>query len=88
MTTHRARLRAYGARLLSLDGTPTVEMRDPNDRSQARYQYQRQADTLRRRVLGADGAVLVDWTPMTPSERLSLLRARGAYHPILDPLEI
>ena len=90
MTNHprrsRARLAEYGARLRTIDGVRVVEMIDPNDNSRSRYQYRRHNDTVLRRILHADGAPLADWTALTRDEMAALLRVRGAYHPILDPL--
>lgn len=91
MTNHprrsRARLAQYGARLRTIDGQRVVEMRNPNDNSHARHQYQRYNDVVLRRVLGADGeTVIIDWTALTQDELASLMRTRGEYHPILDPL--
>jgi len=91
MTNHprrsRSRLAQYGARLRTIDGQRVVEMVNPNDNSRARYQYQRYNDVVLRRVLAADGKTIVtDWTALTRDELASLVRVRGEYHPILDPL--
>ena len=90
MTNHprrsRARLAEYGARLRTIDGVRVVEMFDPNDNGRSRYQYQRYKHTVLRRILHADGTPFADWTALTRDEMAALLRARGAYHPILDPL--
>lgn len=90
MTNHprrsRSRLAQFGARLRTVDGQRVVEMVNPNDNSGARYQYRRDTDAVLRRVLSADGAIITDWTAMTRDELISLLRVRGEYHPILDPL--
>lgn len=91
MTNHprrsRSRLAQYGARLRTIDGQRVVEMVGPNDNSRARYQYQRRNDVVLRRVLSADGeTVITDWTALTREEFADLLRTRGEYHPILDPL--
>lgn len=89
MTNHprrsRSRLAQYGARLRTIDGQRVVEMVDPDDNS--RYQYQRYNDVVLRRVLAADGKTIVtDWTALMRDELASLMRVRGEYHPILDPL--
>ena len=90
MTHHprrsRSRLAQYGARLRTIDGQRVVEMVDPNDSSRSRYQYQRCNDTVLRRVLTADGETITDWTALTAAELAQLVRTRGDYHPILDPL--
>ena len=90
MTNHprrsRSRLAQYGARLRTIDGLRVVEMVDPNDSSRSRYQYQRRNDTVWRRVLTADGETITDWTALTADELAQLVRTRGDYHPILDPL--
>lgn len=81
------RLARYGARLHTIDGARVVEMIDPNDNSRSRHQYQRYNDVLLRRRLQADGTPLTDWTALTREEFGALLRVRGEFHPILDPLE-
>ncbi|MCU0918739.1 MAG: hypothetical protein MUF16_00125 [Burkholderiaceae bacterium] len=90
MTNHprrsRARLSAYGARLRTIDGQRVVEMIDPNDGSRSRYQYRRHAATISRRVLGSDGSVVSDWVALSLDDLAALMRVRGHYHPILDPL--
>jgi hypothetical protein len=90
MTNHprraRARLAEYGARLRTIDGVRVVEMIDPNDKSRSRYQYQRVGDAILRRILRANGTPLTEWTAMTSDEMAALMRVRGTYHPILDPL--
>lgn len=90
MTNHprrsRSRLAQYGARLRTIDGQPVVELVDPNDRSRSRYQYQRRNGTVWRRVLTADGETITDWTALTADELAQLVRTRGDYHPILNPL--
>jgi len=90
MTHHprrsRSRLAQYGARLRTVDGVKVVEMVDPNDSSRSRYQYRRCNDTVWRRVLTADGETITDWTALTADELRQLVRTRGDYHPILDPL--
>jgi len=91
MTNHprrsRSRLARYGARLRTIDGKRVVEMVDPNDNGRARYQYQRHNDVVLRRVLSADGTTIVtDWVALTREELAALMRVRGEYHPILDPL--
>jgi len=90
MTNHprrsRSRLAQYGARLRTIDGKRVVEMVNPNDNSRARYQYRRCHDTVLRRVLTADGETITDWTALTADELAQLVRTRGDYHPILDPL--
>lgn len=90
MTHHprrsRSRLAQYGARLRTIDGQRVVEMVDPNDSSRSRYQYKRCNDTVLRRVLTADGETITDWTALTADELAQLVRTRGDYHPILDPL--
>ncbi len=91
MTNHprrsRSRLAQYGARLRTIDGLKTVELVDPNDNGRARYQYQRYNDVVLRRVLSADGTTIVtDWVALTRDELAALMRVRGEYHPILDPL--
>jgi len=82
----RSRLTQYGARLRTIDGRLTVEMVDPNDNGRSRYQYQRRNGTVWRRVLTADGETITDWTALTADELAQLVRTRGDYHPILDPL--
>ncbi len=91
MTNHprrsRSRLAQYGARLRTIDGEKVVEMVDPNDNSRARYQYRRYNDVVLRRVLSADGeTVITDWTALTREELAALVRMRGEYHPVLNPL--
>lgn len=90
MTNHprrsRARLAEFGARLRTVDGVRVVEMRDPNDNSRSRYQYRRVGDAICRRILSADGVTITDWAALTRDEMAALLRVRGSYHPILDPL--
>jgi len=83
----RARLAQYGARLRTIDGQRIVEMVNPNDNSRARYQYRRYNDVVLRRVLAADGeTIITDWVALTRDELAALMRVRGEYHPILDPL--
>lgn len=90
MTNHprrsRARLAQYGARMRTIDGITIVEMVDPNDNSQSKYQYRRDGASVARRMLSRDGTVIVDWTTLTEIELTGLIRVRGQYHPILDPL--
>lgn len=91
MTNHprrsRSRLAQYGARLRTIDGELVVEMIDPNDNSRSRYQYRRDSGTVLRRILTSDGsAVITDWTALTRAELATLMRVRGGYHPVLDPL--
>jgi len=90
MTRHprrsRSRLAQYGARPRTIDGRRTVEIVDPNDNSRSRHQYQRRNATVWRRVLTADGETITDWTALTADELAQLVRTRGDYHPILDPL--
>jgi len=83
-----ARLSDYGGRMITTDGTPTVELVDPNDHARRRFQYRRAADGgLERRVLADDGRPFLDtgwlWEPVDVS---ALQAVRGSYHPILDPL--
>lgn len=90
MTNHprrsRSRLSSYGARLRTVDGQRVVEMINPNDGSRSRYQYRREAETIARRVLGSDGGVVSDWAALSLADLAALMRVRGQYHPILDPL--
>ena len=93
MTNHprrsRARLAQYGARLRTIDGQRVVEIVDLNDGALRRFQYRRSAAGLQRRVLRADGTPMMDgsrWEDFSAEEIANLYRARGEYHPILDPL--
>jgi hypothetical protein len=82
----RARLIECGARLRTVDGIQVIEMVDPNDNSQSRYQYQRHGDIILRRILSRDGSTITDWTALHSAEMAALMAMRGTYHPILDPL--
>ena len=90
MTNHprrsRSRLALYGAKLRTIEGQRVVEMIDPNDGSSSRYQYRREAATVARRVLDSGGNIVTDWATLPPGDLAALLRVRGQYHPILDPL--
>ena len=91
ITTHLAARRMYGGRIIETDGRETVELRDPNDNAQRRYQYRRTPDGgLERRVLCSDGEPFLDtgspWEQMTVDEIAQLHARRGEYHPILDAL--
>lgn len=88
-----ARLSDYGGQIITIDGQRVVQLVDPNDGAQRRFQYrlapgpQRQ---IERRVLAHDGQPFRDtgspWEPMTDTEYRALLSVRGDYHPILDGL--
>lgn len=83
------RLASYGGAIRNIGAERVVEMRDSNDASRTRYQYRRAGDTIERRVLQSSGAPMLDgspWEPLTRDEIASLMRTRGAYHPILDEL--
>jgi len=83
--THR--LREYGGRMIVTDGRATVELRDPNDNSLSRYQYRRTTEGIERRILDAHGRASRDsGSPWAPADVAAMLRVRGRYHPILDPL--
>jgi len=83
------RLQQYGGRMIETDGRPTIELVDPNDNAQQRFQYRRSGDGIERRVLAHDGRAMRDgspWERMTASEVFAMVQIRGQYHPILDPL--
>jgi hypothetical protein len=84
----RKHLSTYGGRLLATDGRMTVEMIDPNDNSESRYQYRRGDTGLERRMLSHDEVEIDGWTTYTPSELAGLLAMRGNWHPILSPLGV
>ena len=84
------RLVEYGGKIIMTDGVRTVELRDPNDDGDHRYQYRRTDDgRLERRVLTSAGRPMTDgspWERLSDAEICGLLSRRGEYHPILDPL--
>lgn len=77
-------LRSYLAEIIVTDGRVTLEMRDPNDNSQSRYQYRRGDYGLERRVLTDGGNTITDWRPFTTSEIDGMRSVRGEFHPVLD----
>ena len=88
----RNKLAAYGGRIITIDERRTVQLVDPNDNAQRRFQFRRTLDDsgIERRVLRDNGEPFIDtgspWQAMTIDEIGSLLANRGEYHPILDPL--
>jgi hypothetical protein len=83
---HNQQLRRYGGRRRSIDGQDVIELRDPNDNAQRRFQYRRSADGIDRRVLTRDDQPMRDGSPWEPVDLPALRAVRGTYHPILDPL--
>lgn len=81
-----SRLSEYGGRILTIDGSRVVEMRDPNDNSRSRHQYRVLAGALEHRRLTHEGDPIERWTPRTPDEVRQMRAVRGRYHPILDEL--
>lgn len=83
-------LAEYGGRIIVVDGRETVELVDPNDNAQKRFQYRvNKARNVERRVLCADGEVMDDgspWRELTDRDISYMQHIRGQYHPILDPL--
>lgn len=89
----RNKLAAYGGRIIETDGRKTVELRDPNDNAQRRFQYRRAGPaSIERRVLTAEGKPFIDtgspWEMMSVDDVAHLHMVRDEYHPILDPLGI
>ncbi len=87
----RNKLAAYGWRIITTDERRTVQLVDPNDNAQRRFQYRRtDGSSIERRVLRCDGKPFTDtgspWEQMTIDEIGSLRAMRGEYHPILDSL--
>jgi len=84
--TDLLKLKEYGGRLIEMDDRIGIELIDPNDNAQRRFQYRREGEGLVRRVLQADGRPFEDGSPWEPCDLNVLRGVRGTYHPILDPL--
>lgn len=88
----RSKLAEYGGRIITIDERRTVQLIDPNDNAQRRFQYRRTLDGggIERRVLRDNGEPFRDtgspWEQMSEDEIARLRMMRGTYHPILDPL--
>lgn len=88
----RNRLAEYGGRIVETDGRKTVQLVDPNDNAERRFQYRKVGPArIEKRILMSNGKPFRDgspWELMTVDEIAQLHIARGEYHPILDPLGI
>jgi len=80
------KLKQCGGRLIETGDRIGIELVDPNDNAQRRFQYRREGEGLERRMLQADGRPFDDGSPWEPCDLAAMRAGRGIYHPILDTL--